>query len=199
MDLVSHSFDALMAPLEARALQWRREELISRASGRVLEVGAGTGANLKHYSRDAVQEITISDVVLRPAILHRGEETPQTIRFRRTGVEELPFSSEYFDVVVSTLVFCSVADPEEGMRQVYRVLKPGGVFLFVEHILPHDGFARPLFNAVTPVWKHIAGGCHLNRETVWTVRNAGFLIDEMRYFGNGAFVHGVAEKPLNKE
>jgi ubiquinone/menaquinone biosynthesis C-methylase UbiE len=184
-----------MAPLEASGLSHRREELLGRARGRILEVGAGTGANIPHYHGDGVDEVTISDVVLRPAILTREHHWPGTIRYRQTAVEDLPFADDYFDVVVSTLVFCSVGDPLAGLAQVRRVLKPGGKFHFIEHILPEHGFARPLFHAITPVWKRIAGGCHLNRQTVSTIRQTGFLIEEMSYFGNGAFVHGIAEKP----
>ncbi|NBC29998.1 MAG: methyltransferase domain-containing protein [Spirochaetes bacterium] len=197
MDLASHAFDTVMAPLEASGLRERREELVRRAGGRVLEVGAGTGANLPHYDEDGVNEITISDVVLRPAIFFRASQWVTATRYRRTAVEDLPFAGEYFDAVVSTLVFCSVRDPVEGLSQVHRVLKPGGKFYFIEHILPEHGFARPLFHAITPMWKRIAGGCHLNRQTVQTIRDTGFLIEEMHYFGNGAFVHGVAEKPQN--
>lgn len=197
MDLVSHSFDALMTPLEASSLRVRREALIGRAAGRILEVGAGTGANLPHYRDEQLEEITITDVNLRPAILVRADGRPTPVRFRQSGVEDLPFEDDSFDMVISTLVFCSVEDPEEGMRQLRRVLKPGGKFYFIEHILPEYGPARPIFNAVTPVWKHIAGGCHLNRPTVHTIREAGFLIEEMHYFANGAFVEGIAENPAN--
>ncbi len=208
MDLLSHSFDMLMAPLEASSLRRRREALVGRAAGRVLEVGAGTGANLSHYRESNLEEVTVSDVELRPAILTRGaggngsngsNGTATMVRFRRTAVENLPFPDAYFDTVVSTLVFCSVSDPHEGLRQVRRVLKPGGKFIFIEHILPEHGLGRPLFNAVTPVWKHIAGGCHLNRQTVRFIRESGFLIEEMRYFANGAFVQGIAEKPADGE
>ncbi|MFP4484988.1 MAG: class I SAM-dependent methyltransferase [Spirochaetaceae bacterium] len=215
MDLLSHSFDMLMAPLEASSLRRRREALIGRAAGRVLEVGAGTGANLSHYREANLEEVTVSDVELRPAVLTRGADvgiahhgddgnhgtngTRAMLRFRRTAVENLPFPDAYFDTVVSTLVFCSVTDPYEGLRQVRRVLKPGGKFLFIEHILPEHGPAQPLFNAVTPVWKHLAGGCHLNRRTVRFIRESGFLIEEMRYFANGAFVEGIAEKPVDVE
>jgi ubiquinone/menaquinone biosynthesis C-methylase UbiE len=85
------------------------------------------------------------------------------------------------------------------MEQVRRVLKPGGTFLFVEHILPADGIARPLFNAVTPVWKRIAGGCHLNRETLSTIRDSGLHIDELQYFAGSTFAYGSATKPGTPE
>lgn len=239
-----HSFyDLFMAPLESLWIAKLRAHIVSKAEGRVLEVGAGTAVNLPYYSLDRLTELILTDakedpdtlkrrVIVRlrksgprrfeplsdirarnqrndddPASIQWGQEkvyrqdplsTPD-IRGRvhclQAAVEDLPFDSGQFDTVVATLLFCSVQDPEIALGEVYRVLRLGGQFLFIEHVRPLDPRTASLFDSLTPGWRRIASGCHLNRDTLHSIQEAGFTITEFKRPGNGVFVGGVGVKP----
>jgi ubiquinone/menaquinone biosynthesis C-methylase UbiE len=98
-------------------------------------------------------------------------------------VENLPFADESFDSAVVTLVFCSVGDPLRGLREVRRVLKPGGSLLMVEHVRAHGAIAATIQNIITPINRLVAGNCHWNRDTEKTVIEAGFQLEQRRDIG----------------
>ena len=192
MEFGSVFFDACMAPLERAGLALRRRELLQRASGRVLEIGVGSGANLPFFRRADIHAYTGLDLEI-------GERTHRRVRRRfpesklvSASVEQLPFEDGSFDTVVFTLVFCSVDDPEKGLAEVRRVLAPGGTVLFMEHVAPQHRPWRPLFHVATPAWRRVASGCRLNRDTVSALKQAGFLVEVRERF-NGVFVSGVAD------
>lgn len=118
------------------------------------------------------------------------------MRVSRADVHKLPFPDLHFDTVVATLVFCSVRDPAAGMKELFRVLRPGGSFCFMEHGLPENRpRLRHFLKVATPSWKWVADGCHLNRQPIETIRETGFLVWEKDYFYRGVFVMGTASKP----
>ncbi len=201
-DLCSCVFDTVMKPLELSRLAERRAALLAEAGGRVLEVGAGTGANLRHYRYEAIEELVLSDLELRPVLARRAERTVKevgsadtTVRLIPASAERLPFADESFDCVVTTLVFCSVPDQETGLGELYRVLRPGGRVLFLEHVRPRHAMLARVFEALNPAWRFISGGCSLTRDTLLAFRRAGFASDEPERFGKGVFVCGTAFKP----
>jgi SAM-dependent methyltransferase len=101
------------------------------------------------------------------------------IELRRAAVENLPFEDASFDTVVSTLVFCSVNDPAQGLRELKRVLKPGGSLRFVEHVRA-DGWTARVQDAMVPLWSWLGAGCHPNRRTLDTIKAAGFEVADVR-------------------
>src|SRR5688572_11301430 len=133
--LLALSYDRLMASTEAAGLADLRRRLLAGATGDVLEVGAGTGQNLPHYGT-SVRSLTLTEP--DPSMLRRlrhaaaGAGPPTTIL--RAPAEDLPFDDARFDTVVSTLVLCGVPDQPRAVREIRRVLKPGGHLLFVEHV-----------------------------------------------------------------
>ncbi len=191
MEFGSVLFDAFMAPLERAGLALRRRELLQQASGRVLEIGVGSGANLSFFRRGEIQSYTGLDLELSERTHRRVRQWFPNATLVSASVEDLPFAEDSFDTVVFTLVFCSVDDPEKGLAEVRRVLAPGGRVLFLEHVAPLHRPWRPLFHAATPAWRRVASGCRLNRETVAALRQAGFLVEVRERF-NGVFVSGVA-------
>lgn len=194
-DIFSRIYDAAMVPLESLHLAELREWLLPQASGTVLEVGAGTGAALSYYDYRRVRSLTLIDREIRPILYRRAAEISSPTDVREVSVEALPFGNDGFDTTVSNLVFCSVENPTRGLEELFRVLKPGGRHLFMEHVRPEDPLRGRLFDTLTPAWRRIAGGCHLNRDTVGSIRGVGLTIRALRDSAGGVFVAGVAEKP----
>lgn len=142
----------------------------ARARGRVLEIGAGTGLNFAYY--DAAARVLAFD----PELDIADEEQRANIALLGASAEALPFPDESFDAAVGTLVFCSIPDAPRALAEVKRVLKPGASLRLVEHVRVENRVVAFLQDALTPLWKSVAGGCHLNRDTHGSVRAAGFEI-----------------------
>ncbi len=188
-------YDAFMLPFESFAgLSNCRKHLIPRARGKVLEVGPGTGVNARRYNADQVESITLlsPDASSGEALLRRYGGNGIPVEFIGGDVQKLLFEDGRLDTVVATLLFCSVTDPLAGLKELRRVLKPGGNYLFIGHVRPSGrGFAG-LADLATPLWRRIAGGCHLNRDTESAIRKAGFFIDHSCDYAKGVFVGGIA-------
>lgn len=156
--------------------RWRRE-LLAGAAGDVLEIGAGTGLNLPHYGAEVRRlVVTEPDDGMRDRLARR---LPPTAEVRPDPAERLTAPDASVDVVVGTLVLCTVPDPEAAISEIRRVLRPGGRYLFLEHVAG-EGCRLALQRAVDPLWQRVAGGCHLARRTVDLVRGAGFAVEDLR-------------------
>ena len=189
----NHSFFAAMYERLSRSgpehnfMEPLRKEVIGQAQGVVLEIGAGTGLNFAFYNPEQVERVEA--VEPDKAMLRYARERLKTARvpitLTQAPVETLPFANETFDSAVATLVFCSVTDPMRGLHEVWRVLKPGGMLLLIEHVRAQGAFAQQLQNIITPVTKRMAGNCHWNRDTERSVINADFEIENRRDAGGG--------------
>ena len=160
-------YDRLLADSERAGLREMRADLVHTAAGRTLEIGAGTGANLEFYP-DGVTELVLSepDPHMAKRLRIRLESTSRAAEVVAAGAEDLPFDDASFDTVVSTLTLCTVADPERAAAEAKRVLKPGGQFLFIEHVRDQEGTRRARWqDRVERPWGWFAGGCHPNRDT----------------------------------
>lgn len=172
-------YDRLMRTTERRIMAGLRDRLLTSLEGSVLEVGAGTGANLPYYTRAARVIATEPD----PYMLRRARERLRdldhpAIALQLASAEALPFTDASFDHVVATLVFCTVPDPERALREVRRVLKPGGRFHFVEHVRA-EGAVGWVQDLLRPAWKFFAAGCVINRRTGELIERAGFVIESL--------------------
>lgn len=182
-------YDLFMFPLEKFGIRNARSKLIPKAKGNVLEIGSGTGVNLKHYNFDGIKELTMSDQILSKKIKKRSNGKFNLIEL---NVEDLPFEDNTFDFVIHTLVFCSVNNIEKGLSEIKRVLKPDGTLFFIEHILPEKHHLKKLFNFVNPAWTKFASGCNLNRDFIETVKQNDFEVIYSKKFMNTVFVYGEA-------
>ncbi|MCL6517324.1 class I SAM-dependent methyltransferase [Alicyclobacillus sp.] len=157
-----------------------RAELIRHAHGEVLEVGVGTGANLKFYPAD----VKVTAIDFSPRMLSyaqaRVNKSPANIRLLQMDVQHLQFDDNSFDTVVSTCVFCSVPDPITGLREIHRVLKPSGHLLMIEHMLSDHLPIALVLHLLNPFTVRLTGA-NVNRRTMDNLRIAGFAIQEMRY------------------
>jgi ubiquinone/menaquinone biosynthesis C-methylase UbiE len=181
-DRVARVYDWYEAPMDRLGGADRRRRVMGRARGRVLEVGIGTGLNLPHYpaSVDLVG-IDISGRMLERA-RRRAQGLGLRVRLEQADVEALPFADGSFDTVVASCVFCSVADPIQGLREVRRVLKPDGEVLLLEHVRPESPFFGLLFDLLSPVTRRLMGP-ELNRRTEANVEAAGLTITNVRRNG----------------
>jgi len=173
------TYDRQMARLEREQLGRLREQLLGRAAGRVLEIGAGTGVNLPYYG-PPVESLTMTEPE-RP-MLRRLERRVATERrpvtVLRAPAEDLPFEDGAFDVAVSTLVLCGVNDQPRALRELHRVLRPGGELLFLEHVLSDDPSVARLQNRMNGVNRFVVG-CDCNRPTLDSIGGAGFDVSHV--------------------
>jgi ubiquinone/menaquinone biosynthesis C-methylase UbiE len=174
-------YDKLLASTEDAMMRKTRAELLADASGRVLELGAGTGLNLEHYP-GAVTELVLTEPERPMARQLRkkveGATVPATV-IEAPG-EQLPFGDDEFDTVVSTLVLCTVADPDQTLAEVERVLKPGGKLLFAEHVRSESPRLAKWQDRMHGINKFIGHGCNCNRETGTTIGASPLSIDQIR-------------------
>lgn len=159
--------------------------LLAEAQGHVLEVGAGTGANLGYYTAKAQHITGIEPVDTMLAQARRiAQKTAHGIPITLTtgDARNLPFADNNFDTVVACLVFCTIPEPEQAAKEVFRVLKPGGQLLFFEHVVSPHQRTRSWQHRLNPVWRKMACGCEINRDTHQLFATAGFDYHELDDF-----------------
>lgn len=172
-------YDRLNAGAERTFLRPAREEIVGRASGRVLEIGCGTGASFPYYTAAAEVFATEPDPHMLARARRRVADLGRAIDIRQAPAEALPFPDASFDAVVSTLVLCTVTDPARTLAEIRRVLRPGGELRFYEHVRHEHAFGAFWQDLVTPLWHRLFAGCHPNRDTAGLLRASGFTIVQL--------------------
>lgn len=169
-------YDLVMRAADHAGLAGHRAAVAREARGRVLEIGAGTGLQFRHYSRDVDVYAIEPDFSVLGRARARGRRAPATVTILNADAQALPFRDATFDSIVCALAFCTILDPELAAGEVLRVLRPGGSAFLLEHVrAEHAPLARTQ-QALTPLWKRVAGGCRLDRRTVDVFRHAGFRV-----------------------
>jgi ubiquinone/menaquinone biosynthesis C-methylase UbiE len=194
------SYDLINRRAERHILGPIRRQLLSDLTGRVLEVGSGTGANLAYYPRATQVVATEPDPFMLRRARKRAHEVRSDIELHQAPAEALPFADQSFDALVVTLVLCTVEDPQRALAEMRRVLKPEGTLRFIEHVRADGRFGR-LQDILAPAWSRIGAGCHPNRRTADSISAAGFDIVqvERRQLGPLPLIIGVASPSTSSE
>ena len=160
----------------------QREKIVPLAAGRVLEIGIGTGLNLPHYDAHRVDRVIGLDpgTEMHRLARKRLEGTGLTVELVGLSAERIPYADASFDCVLVTFSLCTIPDPVAALREMRRVLKPGGKLLFCEHGRAPDASVARWQDRLTPVWSKFAGGCHLNRDIPALLVEAGFICEDLQ-------------------
>ena len=176
------AYDPVMSGAERRALGHRRRELLGGLRGHLVDVGAGTGANLRHLDGqvDHVTALEPSSAMARRLRSAAAERHDLDIDVIEAPAEALPLPDASADAVVTTLVLCSVDDLDRSIQELRRVLRPAGRLVVLEHVADHRPRQATLQRVLEPAWKTLARGCHLTRDTRTALADNGFRVDQLR-------------------
>ncbi len=199
-----HIFPHLMEwVMGGEEFQKQRSLVLARVNGTVLEIGFGTGLNLPHYPAALSSLHAIDPAHMLPRkIAERSAAIPFPLQIQRTSAETLPYNAGSFNFVVSTWTLCTIPDPVKALLEVYRVLKPDGVFLFLEHGRSEDAKVAAWQDRFNPVQNIIGCGCNLNRKIDQIIAQAGLMIMTLDRFRmqsvprlGGEMYRGAATRP----
>jgi SAM-dependent methyltransferase len=181
--IFARMYRRIAAEAEGKGASEHRDELLAGLSGRVIEVGAGTGLNFAHYPETVTEVVAVEpEPYLRTAAGEAVADASIPISVVDGTADNLPSEAGEFDAGVVSLVLCSVPSPASALGQLFRAIRPGGELRFYEHVRsPQPGFARAQ-RAVDVVWPLFGGGCHTGRDTERAIANAGFDVDRVRRF-----------------
>jgi ubiquinone/menaquinone biosynthesis C-methylase UbiE len=169
---------------ERRGGAEHRQRLLAGLSGRVVEVGAGSGANFTHYPTTVSEVIAVEpEPYLRERAQRAAAQAPISVSVVDGGADQLPGEAGTFDAGVAALVLCTVPDQQRALAELFRVIRPGGELRFYEHVIADRKWeARYQRFADATFWPHVAGGCHLARDTTSGIERAGFQIETCERF-----------------
>ena len=169
--------------LASERLEGYRRQLLAQVQGAVLEIGFGTGLNLACYPAE-IEKITVVDPNPGMGSLARRRiaASPIAVDWQVADAQELPFPNQSFDSVVSTWTLCSIPDVDKALREIRRVLRPGGKLFFLEHGLSPDPQVQRWQKRLNPIQRAIGDGCNLDRDMARLIREAGFRFEQLEQF-----------------
>ena len=185
--IFARAFDRV-TPLMEREIGPRRDELLVGLSGRIIEIGAGNGANFAHYPPIVDEVIAIEpEPYLRERAARAARAAPVPVHLHDGVAEHLPLDDDAVDGAVVSIVLCTVSDPRHALAELRRVLKPGGELRFLEHVRSHDARKARLQRTLDRprLWPRLAGGCHCGRDTVAALEAEGLPVEKIRSFNIG--------------
>lgn len=174
-------YDKFLARVEKHGLSEKRAEFLKPAYGRTIELGTGTGLNLPHYP-DAVTELVLTEPYppMVAKLQEKIRDNPKRVQLTVAGAEKLPYEDASFDTVAAAMIMCTVRDPDVVLAEIERVLKPGGQYLFLEHVRNDDPRIARKQDIVQVGWYWFGNECHCNRPTIDTLRNSSLEIVELK-------------------
>jgi SAM-dependent methyltransferase len=190
-------YDTVMARADAAGFAEQRSALVRGLRGRVLEIGAGTGAMFPHYPSDVELVALEPDERFVARARERAGTARCTVRIAVGSAHDLPFDTGSFDAIVSCLVLCSVGDPAKALAEIARVARPGASVRLIEHVRSPRAVAGTLMRVFDPVWVALnKQGCHMDRDTEQSLAGAGFVLDSVHPFQ--VFAPGIPAFPMRR-
>jgi ubiquinone/menaquinone biosynthesis C-methylase UbiE len=172
------AYDPFLALAELAGVRAHRTRALAAARGRVVELGAGTGLNLRHYPRGLDALLLVEpDPAMRRRLARRVRASGMDAQILDAGAERLPLADDSVDTVVSTFVLCTVDDPQRALNEIHRVLRPGGELLFVEHVRARSSRLARWQDRLSEPWRRFACGCRCNRATTELMRACDFEVE----------------------
>lgn len=169
--------------MERSGLGEHRRRLLAGLGGVVVEVGAGNGLNFAHYSPQVSRVVAVEpEPYLRAEARAAAERAPVPVEVVDGTAEQLPVPDACADAAVACLVLCSVADVDAALAELRRVLRPGGVLRFFEHVRSEHRWAQQAQRLADLVWPHFGGGCHTSRDTIGALERDGFALTRVERF-----------------
>lgn len=188
-------YDLVMCAVERGQLSRWRRSVVHPARGLVLEVGAGTGLNFPYYASGSTVVAIDPDCGMLGRARARAEASDAAVFLVAADAEALPFRSGLFDTAVIGLALCTIARPERALAEVQRTMQPGAAVRLLEHVRSRNQAIAVLQDLLTPVWRRLAGGCHLNRDSVGAITRSGMELEQVRSHAAGYVVEVVARTP----
>jgi ubiquinone/menaquinone biosynthesis C-methylase UbiE len=183
------------ARMEARGVAEHRRRLLAGLSGRVVEIGAGTGSTFRHYPAEVRELIAVEpEPYLRARALEAAAAADVPVDVIDALAEQLPLEDASVDAAVAALVLCSVHDPPAALAELHRVVRPGGELRFYEHVRSTSPRLARVQRTLDVVWPHLLGGCHTSRDTERAIADAGFRIERCERF---RFPEGLLAAPAS--
>ena len=199
--ILARLYDSTLWLGELAGMRRRRAALVGAAFGRVLEIGAGTGLNIAHYP-DEIAELVLTEPepAMRRRLARRLQRHGRIAQIIDAPAEQLPLADASVDTVVSTLVLCTVSEPVSALREIARVLRPGGQLLFIEHVRSSSRFLAACQDKFLGPWRRFGGGCICNQPTLDLMRACGFTVsaDEAVWRGMPPIVHPLRVGRANR-
>jgi ubiquinone/menaquinone biosynthesis C-methylase UbiE len=175
------AYDRMTGPLERAVFSERRARLLTAVGGQVLDIGAGTGANIPHFQQASQVIAAEPDPAMRRRLTAKVATARVPVEVTSDTAESLRHADASFDAVVFTLVLCSVNSPDRALAEARRVLRPSGRLIVLEHVRG-SGTLSCWQDRLTPIWSYLNAGCHLNRDIATAIQHAGFTIEKAESF-----------------
>lgn len=181
--MFSAFYDRAFEASEEGGLREMRSELLRQARGRVLELGAGTGLNLELYPHEGLDSLALTepDPHMFKQLRQRAATVCAGADLVEAGAEDLPFEDDSFDTAIVTLVLCTVLDQPAALKEITRVLAPGGQLLFLEHVRASQPDLAKWQDRLEKPWRFLGDGCHCNRDTEAGIAAAGFELGKVKH------------------
>jgi ubiquinone/menaquinone biosynthesis C-methylase UbiE len=181
--IFARMYRRLAAEYEDKGASEHRDEMLDAVSGRVIEVGAGTGLNFAHYPSSVTEVVAVEpESYLRAAAEDAARTASVPVQVVDGLADALPSGDGAFDAGVASLVLCSVPTPTTALGELFRVIRPGGELRFCEHVRSESPVLARMQRALDVVWPWFGGGCHTSRDTEQAITEAGFVIERIRRF-----------------
>ena len=191
--LLAKIYDTALAPVERWGLRDQRRRLIDGLTGRIVEIGAGTGLNIPLYPATANEIHALEpDSHMVERLMEKTGDSPVPLYLYRGDAHDLPFSDGVFDTAIITFALCTIPEPVRALDEAHRVVRPGGTLRFLEHIRSPNAHTARWQDRINPMWGKVSGGCRLNQPTVEILETTLWEVDDVWQSGGGFVAAGQA-------